>query len=151
MMTSVRNGGTADVSNENEGRRYTVAGDDEQTSSEDGGTTGDQPQIGFGRYLYLSGLFGYRERYKTCRYCFCGERENNMLSVLFVIFMMVILFKLAGFVLRIAGRLLGGILGIIGYLFLGILAVTALGLAAFALPVILVIGAGCVAGLIAKT
>ena len=74
-----------------------------------------------------------------------------MLSVLFVIFMMVSLFKLAGFVLRIAGRLLGGILGIIGYLFLGILAVTALGLAAFALPVILVIGAGCVAGLIAKT
>lgn len=74
-----------------------------------------------------------------------------MLSVLFVMFMMVILFKLAGFVLRIAGRLLGGILGIIGYLFLGILAVTALGLAVFALPVILVIGAGCVAGLIAKT
>lgn len=74
-----------------------------------------------------------------------------MLSVLFVILMMVLLFRLAGFVLGIAGRLLGGILGIMGYLFLGILAVTALGLAVFALPVIFLIGAGCVAGLIATS
>lgn len=73
-----------------------------------------------------------------------------MLSLIFVVFMMVILFRLAGFVLGIAGRLLGGILGMIGYLFLGILAVTILGLAVFALPVIFLIGAGCVAGLIAK-
>ena len=73
-----------------------------------------------------------------------------MLSVLFVIFMMVVIFKLTGFVLRIAGRLLGGILGIIGYLILGGLAITALGLAVFALPVILLIGVGCVGGLIAK-
>lgn len=73
-----------------------------------------------------------------------------MLSFIFVILMMVVMFRLAGFVLGIAGRLLGGILGILGYLFLGILAVTALGLAIFVLPVIFLIGTGCMAGLIAK-
>ena len=73
-----------------------------------------------------------------------------MLSVIFIIFMLWVLFKVSGFVLGIAGKILGGILGIIGYLILGILAVTAIGLSMIALPVILIVGIVCVAGLIAK-
>lgn len=73
-----------------------------------------------------------------------------MLSLIIVVLMMMAMFRVAGFVLGIAGRIIGGILGIIGYLLLGVLAVTALGLAIFALPVIFLIGTGCVAGLIAK-
>ncbi len=42
-----------------------------------------------------------------------------MLSLLIVILVMVVLFKVTGFMFHIAGKLLGGILGIIGWLILG--------------------------------
>lgn len=63
-----------------------------------------------------------------------------MLTLIIVILFIVGLFKLTGFVFHIAGKLLGGILGIIGWLILGGIAVTLLGLAVYALPIILIIG-----------
>lgn len=81
---------------------------------------------------------------------FVSGESNAMAGVIFIIFMLWLLFKVAGFALGIAGKILGGILGIIGYLILGILAVTAIGLSVIALPVILIVGVVCVAGLIAK-
>lgn len=63
-----------------------------------------------------------------------------MLSFLIVILVMVVLFKVTGFMFRIAGKLLGGILGIIGWLILGGLAISVFGLALFVLPIILIVG-----------
>lgn len=63
-----------------------------------------------------------------------------MLSLLIVVFMMVILFKITLFMFRIVGKILGGILGVIGWLILGGLAITVFGLALFALPIILIVG-----------
>jgi hypothetical protein len=63
-----------------------------------------------------------------------------MLSLIFVILIMVGLFKLTGLMFRIAGHLIGAILGIFGWLILAGLAVTLFGLALYALPVILGIG-----------
>lgn len=63
-----------------------------------------------------------------------------MLTLIVVILLIVGLFKVTGFVLHIAGKVLGGILGIIGWLILGGIAVSLLGLAIYALPIILVIG-----------
>lgn len=45
-----------------------------------------------------------------------------MLSLLIVIVMMAILFKITFFVFRIVGKILGGMLGVIGWLILGGLA-----------------------------
>lgn len=73
----------------------------------------------------------------------------DMLAFLFVILLIWILFKVTGLMFHIAGHLLGAVFGIIGYLILGVLAVTALGLAFYVLPVLLLIGAGVVvAGLL---
>ena len=63
-----------------------------------------------------------------------------MLSFLIVVLVMVVLFKVTGFMFRIAGKLLGGILGIIGWLILGGLAISVFGLALFVLPIILIVG-----------
>lgn len=63
-----------------------------------------------------------------------------MLTLIVTILLIVGLFKITGFVLHIAGKVLGGILGIIGWLILGGIAVSLLGLAIYALPVILIIG-----------
>lgn len=63
-----------------------------------------------------------------------------MLSLLIVVFMMVILFKITLFMFRVVGKILGGILGVIGWLILGGLAITVFGLALFALPIILIVG-----------
>ena len=52
------------------------------------------------------------------------ERGGEMLSFLIVILVMVVLFKVTGFMFHIAGKLLGGILGIIGWLILGGLAIS---------------------------
>lgn len=63
-----------------------------------------------------------------------------MLGFLFVILMLVVLFKLTGFVLGLFGRVLGGILGFFGYLLLAVLAVSLLGIGIFILPIILIAG-----------
>ena len=56
------------------------------------------------------------------------ERGGEMLSLLIVILVMVVLFKVTGFMFHIAGKLLGGIFGIIGWLILGGLAISVFGL-----------------------
>ncbi len=63
-----------------------------------------------------------------------------MLSLIFVILIIVGLFKLTGLMFRIVGHLIGAILSIFGWLILAGLAVTLFGLAMYALPVILGIG-----------
>ena len=63
-----------------------------------------------------------------------------MLSLLIVILVMVVLFKVTGFMFNIAGKLLGGIFGIIGWLILGGLAISVFGLALFVFPIILIVG-----------
>lgn len=68
------------------------------------------------------------------------ERGGEMLSFLIVILVMVVLFKVTGFMFHIAGKLFGGILGIIGWLILGGLAISVFGLALFVLPIILIVG-----------
>ncbi|MCH4072336.1 hypothetical protein [Pseudoramibacter sp.] len=64
-----------------------------------------------------------------------------MLTLCFVIFLMVILFRLTGVFFQIAGGLLGFVLSLIGWVILGALAVGLLGLAVYFLPVVLVVGA----------
>lgn len=63
-----------------------------------------------------------------------------MLSLLIVVFLMAILFKITFFWFRIVGKILGGILGVIGWLLLGGLAVTVFGLTMITLPIILIVG-----------
>ena len=63
------------------------------------------------------------------------ERGGEMLSLLIVILVMVVLFKVTGFMFHIAGKLLGGIFGIIGWLILGGLAISV-----FVFPIILIVG-----------
>ncbi len=63
-----------------------------------------------------------------------------MLSLLFVILLVIILFKVTGLVFHVIGTLLGWIFGILGWLLLAVLGVTVFGLALAAVPVILVIG-----------
>ena len=63
-----------------------------------------------------------------------------MLSFLVLILIMIGLFKLTGLFFRAAGTLLGWILGGIGWLILAGLAVTVLGLALIAVPVVLIVG-----------
>ena len=73
-----------------------------------------------------------------------------MMTFIIFILVMYLLFKITGFMLGIFGRLLGGIFGLIGYLILGVLAVTACGLAVFALPIIIVIGIAAVTTALVK-
>jgi hypothetical protein len=64
-----------------------------------------------------------------------------MLTLCFVIFLMVILFRMTGVLIHIAGGVLGFIFSLLGWVILGGLAVGLLGLAVYFLPVILVVGA----------
>ncbi len=63
-----------------------------------------------------------------------------MVSLLIVVFLMAILFKITFFMFHIVGKILGGILGVIGWLLLGSLAVTVFGLTLITLPIILIVG-----------
>ena len=67
-------------------------------------------------------------------------RSNALLSFLVLILIMIGLFKLTGLFFRAVGTLLGWILGGIGWLILAGLAVTVLGLALIAVPVVLIVG-----------
>lgn len=70
---------------------------------------------------------------------------NRMIAaMLVVIFAIWALFRITGLFFRLAGHLIGALAGIFGFLLLGIAAVTLLGFAFYALPVILLIGAGTV-------
>lgn len=68
-----------------------------------------------------------------------------MLSLILVILIIVGFFRLTGFMFRIAGRLLGAIFSVLGWLIIAALAVALFGIALYALPVILIIGAAALA------
>ena len=63
-----------------------------------------------------------------------------LFSILFVILMMVLMFKISVFTFKVVGKVMGWMLGIVGWLILAVLAVTAFGLTIIALPIILVVG-----------
>ena len=63
-----------------------------------------------------------------------------LFSILFVILMMVLMFKITVFTFKVVGKVMGWMLGILGWLILAVLAVTAFGLTIIALPIILVVG-----------
>lgn len=63
-------------------------------------------------------------------------------SIIVFIIMMVILFKLTGFLFKVAGKLIGAIFSFIGWLTLGVLAICATGLAFIIVPVVVI---ACVA------
>lgn len=63
-----------------------------------------------------------------------------MFAFLAVIFILWLFFSITGFAFRIAGKFFGFILDIIGYAVIGILAVSVLGFAIYALPVLLLVG-----------
>ena len=63
-----------------------------------------------------------------------------LLSTIFIIFMLFVLFKVAGLLFHVAGAVLGFFLGMIFYLILGVIAVSLLGFAIFVLPAILIAG-----------
>lgn len=63
-----------------------------------------------------------------------------LFSILFVILMMVLMFKITVFTFKVVGKVMGWMLGIVGWLILAVLAVTAFGLTIIALPIILVVG-----------
>ena len=65
-------------------------------------------------------------------------------SIIVFIIMMVILFKLTGFLFKVAGKLIGAIFSFIGWLVLGVLAICATGLAFIIVPVIVI---ACVASI----
>ncbi len=63
-----------------------------------------------------------------------------LFSMLFVIVLMVLMFKITVFTFKVVGKVMGWVLGIVGWLILAVLAVTAFGLTIIALPIILIVG-----------
>lgn len=63
-----------------------------------------------------------------------------MISLLITIGMVILGIKLCGIILKICGKLLGAILSMIGYFLIGSFAVACLGVAAIAIPIILIVG-----------
>ena len=63
-----------------------------------------------------------------------------IISLLVVIGVLALMFKLTSLVFSIFGKLLGLIFSGIGYFFLGVLAVGAFGIALFIIPIIVIAG-----------
>lgn len=63
-----------------------------------------------------------------------------LLSTIFIIFMLWVLFKVVGLIFHFVGTVLGFFLGMVFYLILGVIAVSLLGFAIFVLPTILIAG-----------
>ena len=69
-------------------------------------------------------------------------------SIIVFIIMMVILFKLTGFLFKVAGKLIGAVFSFVGWLVLGVLAICATGLAFIIVPVVVI---ACVASIASAT
>ena len=68
-----------------------------------------------------------------------GRKEMKMITSLIVfIIMTVILFKLTGFLFKVAGKLIGAVFSFIGWTVLGVLAICATGLAFIIIPLIVI-------------
>lgn len=64
----------------------------------------------------------------------------SVFSMIVVILLMVLMFKITVFTFKVVGKVMGWMLGIVGWLIISVLAVTAFGLTIIALPIILVVG-----------
>lgn len=62
-----------------------------------------------------------------------------MLSILFTIFLLWVVFKITGLIFKICGKIIGGILGLVGYIIVGCLAIAGFGLAISFIPIIIVV------------
>ena len=72
------------------------------------------------------------------------------MSIIVTILLLVLFFKITGFVLKICGAILGAVLSLIGYLILGSLLVTGFGLALIFIPIIMVVGVFSIIGALAS-
>lgn len=63
-----------------------------------------------------------------------------LFSTLLLIVLMVLMFKITGFIFGVLGKLLGWVIGILGWLILAVFAVTAFGLTIVVLPIVLAVG-----------
>lgn len=61
-----------------------------------------------------------------------------MLSFLFLILMIVAMFKMTGFLLGFGFKVVGLIISLIGYIIVGALAIAMIGMAAFVVPFVLI-------------
>ena len=61
-----------------------------------------------------------------------------MLSFLFLILMLVTMFKMTGFILGLGFKVVGLIISLIGYIIVGALAIAMIGMAAFVVPFVLI-------------
>lgn len=60
-----------------------------------------------------------------------------MLSFLFLILMLVTMFKMTGFILGLGFKVVGLIISLIGYIIVGALAIAMIGMATFVVPFVL--------------
>ena len=61
-----------------------------------------------------------------------------MLSFLFLILVLVVMFKMTGFMLGLGFKVVGLIFSLIGYLIVGALAIAMIGMATFVVPLVLI-------------
>lgn len=73
-----------------------------------------------------------------------------ILSILIVILLMSLVFKLSWWFIKFTGKLIGFILGAIAFFIVGTVAITVIGLAFVFLPIIFILGVGGLIGLIVK-
>ena len=64
----------------------------------------------------------------------------SIFSMIVVILLMVLMFKLTLFTFRVVGKVIGWIWGILGWLIVAFFAVTVCGLTVIFLPIILIVG-----------
>lgn len=69
-----------------------------------------------------------------------------MFGFIVIIALLVLAFKLVGFLLKICGKLLGGCFSLLGYAIIGAIAVGLFKIALVAIPIILVIGIATIVG-----
>ena len=61
-----------------------------------------------------------------------------MLSFLFLILILVAMFKMTGFMLGLGFKVLGLVISLIGYIIVGALSIAFIGMAAFVVPLVLI-------------
>ena len=69
-----------------------------------------------------------------------GRKGRWLMGIIMTILMLVLFFKITGFILKVLGAILGAVLSLLGYLLIGVIGVVLFGLAIFIVPVCLVVG-----------
>ena len=72
--------------------------------------------------------------------------KKYMIGALLTVLVVIGVFKLTGWTIKVCGKILGIVLGLAGAVIVGMLGITIIGLAVFMLPVIVIagiIGIGC--------